>query len=89
MRISATQRWVLNLASGYRNIAGGVAHRLCQSLLIQLGVKECILQADDKRADHELTKLRTLIERCGVIVTERKGGQLDDCVVLNLAEIPL
>lgn len=37
-------------------------------------MKECIIQADDKRGDHELTKLRTLIERCGVIVTERKGG---------------
>lgn len=46
-----------------------------ESLLIQLGIKECILQADDKRADHELSKLRTLIERCGVIVTERKASE--------------
>ncbi len=34
------------------------------------------MQADDKRADHELTKIRTLVERCGVIVTERKSGRL-------------
>lgn len=33
------------------------------------------MQSDDKRADHDLTKLRTLVERCGVIVTERKSGQ--------------
>jgi DNA mismatch repair protein MSH2 len=44
-------------------------------MLIQLGVKECIMQGDDKRVDHELTKLRTLVERCGVIVTERKSGE--------------
>lgn len=46
-----------------------------ESLLIQLGIKECLMQADDKRADHELSKLRTLIERCGVIVTERKASE--------------
>ncbi|KAL7422721.1 MSH2 protein [Cryptotrichosporon argae] len=45
-----------------------------ESLLIQLGIKECVMQADDKRADHELAKLRTLVERCGVIVTERKAS---------------
>ncbi|WWC92204.1 uncharacterized protein L201_007158 [Kwoniella dendrophila CBS 6074] len=43
-----------------------------ESLLIQLGVKECIMQSDDKRSDHELSKLKTLVERCGVIVTERR-----------------
>lgn len=44
--------------------------------MIQLGIKECILPSDDKRADHELTKLRTLVQRCNVIVTERKPGEL-------------
>jgi DNA mismatch repair protein MSH2 len=44
--------------------------------LIQLGVKECILQEDQKSVNHELAKLKTLIERCGVIVTERKAGEL-------------
>ncbi|BEI79611.1 hypothetical protein CcaverHIS002_0101400 [Cutaneotrichosporon cavernicola] len=46
-----------------------------ESFLIQLGIKECVVQADDKRADHELSKLRMLIERCGVIVTERKASE--------------
>ncbi|GMK54432.1 hypothetical protein CspeluHIS016_0110180 [Cutaneotrichosporon spelunceum] len=46
-----------------------------ESLIIQLGIKECVIQADDKRADHELSKLRMLIERCGVIVTERKSSE--------------
>lgn len=33
------------------------------------------MQGDDKKTDMELAKLRTLVERCGVIVTERKSGQ--------------
>ncbi|WVR08513.1 hypothetical protein IAU60_005568 [Kwoniella sp. DSM 27419] len=45
-----------------------------ESLLIQLGIKECLVQQDDKRSDHELTKVKTLIERCGVIVTDRKAA---------------
>ncbi|WVN89665.1 uncharacterized protein L203_104895 [Cryptococcus depauperatus CBS 7841] len=44
-----------------------------ESLLIQLGVKECIIQDDDKRA--ELAKLKQLIEWCGVIVTDRKSSE--------------
>jgi DNA mismatch repair protein MSH2 len=32
-----------------------------------------VVQADEKRADLELGKLRTLIDRCGVIITERKS----------------
>ncbi|WVQ85977.1 hypothetical protein IAT38_008145 [Cryptococcus sp. DSM 104549] len=44
-----------------------------ESLLIQLGVKECVLQADEKRP--ELAKLRMLVEWCGVIVTERKPSE--------------
>lgn len=39
-------------------------------------MKECILQEDQKSVNHELAKLKTLIERCGVIVTERKAGEL-------------
>lgn len=73
-----------------------------ESLVIQLGIKECILQADEKRADHELSKLRTLIERCGVIVTDRKSSEfqtgsvqqdltrlLDDSHAANLPEFDL
>ncbi|WVQ63233.1 uncharacterized protein L199_001384 [Kwoniella botswanensis] len=45
-----------------------------ESLLIQLGVKECIMQSDDKKTDHDLSKLKTLVERCGVIVTERRAA---------------
>ncbi|EIW69972.1 hypothetical protein TREMEDRAFT_30126 [Tremella mesenterica DSM 1558] len=45
-----------------------------ESLLIQLQVKECILPSDEKRADVELTKLRTMIDRCGLVITERRSA---------------
>ncbi|EJT47892.1 DNA mismatch repair protein MSH2 [Trichosporon asahii var. asahii CBS 2479] len=48
-----------------------------ESLLIQLGIKECIVQEDEKRKNNDLTKLRTLAERCGVIVTEQKSKSFE------------
>ncbi|KAG8982990.1 MutS-like protein, partial [Tulasnella sp. 427] len=44
-----------------------------ESLVIQLGVKECVLQHDEKY--FELSKLRELLERCGVVVSTRKAGE--------------
>ncbi|KAG8994263.1 MutS-like protein [Tulasnella sp. JGI-2019a] len=46
-----------------------------ESLVIQLGVKECVLQADEKQKDLDLTKLKEVIERCGAVITERKAGE--------------
>jgi len=47
-----------------------------ESLLIQLGVKECILQFDkaDKDKDPELAKLRQIIDNVGVAISERPAG---------------
>jgi DNA mismatch repair protein MSH2 len=45
-----------------------------ESLIIQLGVKECVVQADEKRADVDLTKLKDVAERCGCVVTDRKAS---------------
>ena len=45
-----------------------------ESLLIQLGVKECLLQADSQRKDAELAKLRSIADNCGVAVAERPAG---------------
>ena len=42
-----------------------------ESLLIQLGVKECLLQADAQKKDPELAKLRAIADACGVAVSER------------------
>ncbi|GAB1522271.1 MSH2 protein [Rhizoctonia solani] len=48
-----------------------------EALLIQLDVKECVMQADDKRTDIDLNKLREVIERCNVVLTERKSGEFN------------
>ncbi|KAK4955352.1 MSH2 protein [Elasticomyces elasticus] len=42
-----------------------------ESLLIQLGVKECLIQSDGSRKDAELHKLRTIADNCGCAVSER------------------
>ncbi|CAO1618672.1 unnamed protein product [Sympodiomycopsis kandeliae] len=43
-----------------------------ESLLIQLGVKECLLPSD--KNDPDLQRLWGVVDRCGVIITERKTG---------------
>ncbi|ORY10211.1 DNA mismatch repair protein MSH2 [Clohesyomyces aquaticus] len=42
-----------------------------ESLLIQLGVKELLIQADSTKKDVELNKLRTIADNCGCAVAER------------------
>jgi DNA mismatch repair protein MSH2 len=42
-----------------------------ESLLIQLGVKECLIQGDSSKKDVELNKLRTIADNCGCAVAER------------------
>jgi DNA mismatch repair protein MSH2 len=45
-----------------------------ESLLIQLGVKECLIQIDKSGKDIELKKLRDIIDSCGVAFSERQLG---------------
>lgn len=42
-----------------------------ESLLIQLGVKECLIQSDGTKKDPELHKLRSIADNCGCAVSER------------------
>ncbi|KAF8582578.1 DNA mismatch repair protein [Ramaria rubella] len=46
-----------------------------ESLLIQLSVKECILPMASAATDFDLGKIREVVERCGVVLTERKSGE--------------
>lgn len=46
-----------------------------ESLLIQLGVKECLIQVDKSTKDPEITKLKTIIDSCGIAISERPGGE--------------
>ncbi len=47
-----------------------------EALLIQLGVRECLIQIDkaEKDKDPELAKLRQIIDSCGVALSERSTG---------------
>ncbi|KAJ9191174.1 hypothetical protein DTO164E3_8969 [Paecilomyces variotii] len=42
-----------------------------ESLVIQLGVKECLIQADGAKKDVELGKLRAILDSCGIAISER------------------
>lgn len=42
-----------------------------ESLLIQLGIKEVLIQQDPQRKDVELAKLRAVADGCGIAVSER------------------
>ncbi|KAK0673709.1 putative DNA mismatch repair protein msh-2 [Cercophora samala] len=48
-----------------------------ESLVIQLGVKECLIQIDkaEKDKDPELAKLRQILDSCGIAVSERPAGE--------------
>ncbi|KAI8964222.1 muts domain V-domain-containing protein [Daldinia sp. FL1419] len=47
-----------------------------EALLIQLGVKECLIQIDkaEKDKDPDLAKLKQIIDSCGVAIAERPTG---------------
>ena len=42
-----------------------------ESLLIQLGVKECLVQLDSQKKDAELAKIRAIADSCGIAIAER------------------
>ncbi|KAB8218077.1 muts domain V-domain-containing protein [Aspergillus novoparasiticus] len=42
-----------------------------ESLIIQLGVKECLVQMDANKKDVELGKIRTIADSCGIAISER------------------
>ena len=42
-----------------------------ESLVIQLGVKECLVQVDSARKDVELGKIRAIADSCSIAVSER------------------
>lgn len=48
-----------------------------ESLLIQLGVKECLIQFDSTKKDPELHKLRAIADNCGCAVSERPAGDFN------------
>ncbi|ORE22930.1 DNA mismatch repair protein [Rhizopus microsporus] len=47
-----------------------------KSLIIQLGVKECILSMSSEK-DYEAIKIKGILARCNVVVTERRKSDFD------------
>ncbi|KAH0557053.1 MutS-like protein [Trichoglossum hirsutum] len=45
-----------------------------ESLLIQLGVRECLIQSEGAKTDVELGKLKAIVDSCGVALAERPPG---------------
>lgn len=45
-----------------------------ESILIQLGVKECLVQADGQQKDVEIQKLKAIADNCGCAIAERAAG---------------
>ncbi|KAG9071467.1 MutS-like protein [Linnemannia hyalina] len=46
-----------------------------ESLVIQLGIKECLVQADEGHKDYELSKIRSILTHCDIVITERKKAE--------------
>jgi DNA mismatch repair protein MSH2 len=46
-----------------------------ESLVIQLGIKECLVQADEGHKDYELSKIRSILTHCDIVITERKKSE--------------
>ncbi|PWZ03787.1 putative DNA mismatch repair protein MSH2 [Testicularia cyperi] len=46
-----------------------------ESLIIQLGVKECILPRDDSGSDVDLSKLSAVVDRCGAVMFPSKRAE--------------
>ncbi|KAG8623156.1 hypothetical protein KVT40_008132 [Elsinoe batatas] len=49
-----------------------------ESLLIQLGVREVLIQNEGKTKDPELSKLRSIADNCGCAISERAGGDFSN-----------
>ncbi|KAI1612511.1 DNA mismatch repair protein msh-2 [Exophiala viscosa] len=45
-----------------------------ESLLIQLGVKECIVATDGQKKDPEFSKIRQIADSCGIAISERPAA---------------
>ena len=59
---------------GVSEFLDNVLYSNLESLLIQLGVKECLVQLDASKKDVELAKIRTIADSCGIAVAERAVG---------------
>jgi DNA mismatch repair protein MSH2 len=45
-----------------------------ESMMIQLGVKECLIPAENKQKDPELAKIRQICDKCNIAISERPAS---------------
>lgn len=45
-----------------------------ESLVIQLGVRECVLASEGQKKDPELAKIRQIADSCGIAISERSAS---------------
>jgi hypothetical protein len=73
MTLSPTSRWAIVCLSSVRR---GLTLRVPQTLAIQLGIKEAVVPTGTASGttdrDFDLKKLRDVLDRCGIVITERK-----------------
>lgn len=48
-----------------------------ESLLIQLGAKECLIPADESNADYDIAKLKGVVDRAGCVVSSVKRSDFN------------
>ncbi|KAF9935116.1 MutS-like protein [Linnemannia zychae] len=46
-----------------------------ESLVIQLGIKECLIQSDEGHKNYELSKIRSILSHCDIVITDRKKSE--------------
>ncbi|PYH89451.1 hypothetical protein BO71DRAFT_422995 [Aspergillus ellipticus CBS 707.79] len=74
VKISAKAGEARSVGLGVSEFLDNDVYSNLESLVIQLGVKECLVQMDAGRKDVELAKVRNIADSCGIAVSERQGG---------------
>ncbi|PYI13979.1 hypothetical protein BO99DRAFT_426670 [Aspergillus violaceofuscus CBS 115571] len=74
VKISAKAGEARHVGLGVSEFLDNDVYSNFESLVIQLGVKECLVQMDAGRKDVELAKIRAIADSCGIAVSERPAG---------------
>ncbi|RAK99836.1 mismatch repair ATPase MSH2 [Aspergillus ibericus CBS 121593] len=74
VKISAKAGEARSVGLGVSEFLDNDVYSNLESLVIQLGVKECLVQMDVGRKDVELAKVRNIADSCGIAVSERQSG---------------
>ncbi|KAL4958198.1 muts domain V-domain-containing protein [Aspergillus filifer] len=74
MKISAKAGEARNVGLGVSEFLDNDVYSNFESLVIQLGVKECLIVMDVNRKDVELGKIRAIADSCGIAISERPAA---------------